>query len=47
MIVQDYQTLAMIATQALGGGGKKTSDKLEVPQTAAQMERAFDSVFGK
>lgn len=43
-IVQDFQTLAKIVSEAFGSG--KKDEKVEVPQTEAQMKAAFNSVFG-
>lgn len=49
-ILQDYQSLALIVSQALGGskakGGRSSSEDKEVPRTKQEMEAAFKSVFG-
>jgi len=42
-IVQDFQTMAIIVSQAFGGGKKK---EVYEPKTKADLELAFGSVFG-
>lgn len=49
--VQNYQTLAKVVSQALGGGktGKEGTPDLsdvEVPTTKEGLQAAFNSVFG-
>lgn len=46
--LQDYQTLAIVASNALGGGKKSTNDFSEedIPKTRLEAEMAFKSVFG-
>lgn len=43
-ILQDYQNLALVASQALGGSKKGDTDS-EIPKTKEQIQAAFRSVF--
>ncbi len=44
LIVQNFQSLATIVSQAFGG--KKKNDDVVVPQSKDELEIAFRSVFG-
>lgn len=43
-VVQDYQTLAMVVSQALGGGKKSSDGAVKTKEEALSQ---FASVFGK
>lgn len=45
-VVQNFQSLAMVVSQALGGGGE-TKKLAPEPKTKAEMVASFHSVFGK
>lgn len=45
LIVQEYQTFALLLTQAFGGGGKKNDHNTIRPQSKGELEAAFGSVF--
>lgn len=45
LILQDYQSMALVASNALGGGSK-VQDEEDAPQTWAEAQMAFQSVFG-
>ncbi len=44
LIIQNFQTLATIVSQAFGE--KKKKDQVVVPQTKEELEASFRSVFG-
>jgi len=43
LISQNFQTMAILVSQAFGG---KKKDKAVVPQTKEELEASFRSVFG-
>lgn len=43
LIVQNFQTIAMIVSQAFGGKKKKD---VAVPKTKEELETSFKSIFG-
>jgi hypothetical protein len=43
LIIQNFQTLATIVSQAFGG---KKENKPTMPQTKEELEASFRSVFG-
>lgn len=47
LIIQEYQTLGKVISQALGGSkSSKTAEEVTIPKTGAEMQAAFKSVFG-
>lgn len=44
LVIQEYQTIAMIVGQAFGG--KKNKSNVVKPETAEELNAAFGSVFG-
>lgn len=45
--IQAYQSLALVAGQIFGSEKKGSKPEAEVPQTAAELQVAFNAVFGK
>lgn len=45
--IQDYQSIAVVVSQALGGGTKAANENKNVPQNKAEAQSLFNRVFGK